>query len=28
MGNAPMARHLATVLRCTLCVHKEASNHA
>jgi AcrR family transcriptional regulator len=28
MGNAPMARHLATVLRCTLCVHKEASDHA
>ena len=27
-GNASMARHLSTVLRCTLCVDKEASNHA
>jgi hypothetical protein len=26
-GNASMARHLSTVLRCTLCVDKEASNH-
>jgi AcrR family transcriptional regulator len=26
--NASMARHLATVLRCTLCVDKEASDHA
>ena len=28
VGQAPMARHLATVLRCTLCVHKETSDHA
>jgi TetR/AcrR family transcriptional regulator len=27
-GNVSMARHLSTVLRCTLCVGKEASNHA
>jgi TetR/AcrR family transcriptional regulator len=27
-GNASMARHLATVLRCTLCVDKEGADHA
>ena len=27
-GNASMARHLGTVLRRTLCVDKEASDHA
>jgi AcrR family transcriptional regulator len=27
-GNAPMARHLSTVLRCTLCVDKEIPDHA